>query len=475
MNGRGEFNPDVHRRSSAPLTAASLVLVALAAPARPAAADDTHYQDFLVGEHALGIGGAFTALADDAAAAFYNPAGLALIGRSSISGSLSVYGFERREVDGAYNTPLGSDDFVHEDTPTFPISVGLVRKFGRKQDDGVRNHAFAFSTVIPYQGSTTYRGDLSDGTLFDHVRVREENRWLWVGPSYAYRIHPRLAVGLTGYLATRELSHAFDRSSAEAGEIQAGVQTLTYGQVDATEISVTDRSVLLRLGVLWQPTDRVRLGLMVGLPSIRIDSGAKVTRRQLLADFVDPDNAYGTYSDQREERDGSSPFPLHVRLGAAALLGLRSVVSADVSLYAPVSYDLLEIGQVAPDDYFVPHVERQLTFNANVGFETLLGGHVPLRAGVFTNFSSAPTPEEGAVAMNPHVDRFGASLSTGYRDDDYDIQVGIAGLTGAGTALVPSASGDPFYVRTDMRANSVYLFISGAKEAVGRVVTRWTN
>lgn len=456
------------------LVAAAIAIAELWAPG-VSRADDTHYQNFLVGEHALGIGGAFTALADDAAAAFYNPAGLALIGRSSISGSLSVYGFERREIDGAYNTALGSDDFVHEDTPTFPISVGLVRKFGRKQDDGIRNHAFAFSTVIPYQGSTTYKGDLSDGALFDHVRIVEENRWLWVGPSYAYRFNPRLAVGLTAYLATRELSHAFDRSSAEAGEIVSGVQTLTYGQVDASEVSLTDRSLLFRLGVLWQPTDRVRLGLMVGLPSIRIDSSATVTRRQLLADFVDPAASYGTYSDQREERDGSSPFPFNVRLGAAALLGLRSVASVDLSMYAPVSYDLLELGEVTPDEFFVPHVERQLTVNANIGFETLVAGHVPLRAGVFTNFSSAPDPEEGAIAMNPQVHRFGASLSTGYRDDDYDIQVGVAGLTGVGTALVPSADGDPFYERTDLRSHSVYVFLSGAKEAVGRVVTRWTN
>lgn len=451
-----------------------LLAAALLLPSS-AFADDTHYQNFLVGEHALGIGGAFTALADDAAAAFYNPAGLALIGRSSISGSLSVYGFERRTIDAAYNTALGSDDFEHEDTPTFPISVGLVRKFGKKQEDGIRNHAFAFSTAIPYQGSITYRGDLDDGSLFDHVRIREENRWLWVGPSYAYRFNPRFALGLTAYLATREFSHAFDRSSAEAGEIQAGVQTLTYGQVDASEISLTDRSLLFRLGALWQPTDRIRVGVMIGLPSIAIDSTVEVTRRQLLADFVDPDASYGTYSDQREELDGSSPFPFNVRVGVAGLLGLRSVASLDLSLYAPISYDLLELGEITPDEYFVPHIERRLTVNANVGFETLVGGHIPLRAGFFTNFSSAPSPEDGAVAMSPQVHRFGASLSTGYRDDDYDIQVGIAGLTGVGTALVPSADGDPFYERTEMRAHSAYLFLSGAKEAVGRVVTRWTN
>jgi hypothetical protein len=83
-----------------------------ARPGHPAA-DDTHYQDFLVGEHALGIGGAFTAIADDASAAFYNPAGLALMGRLTISGALSVYGYERRGST-ALQHGARRDDFIHE-------------------------------------------------------------------------------------------------------------------------------------------------------------------------------------------------------------------------------------------------------------------------------------------------------------------------------------------------------------------------
>ena len=440
-----------------------------------AAADDTHYQDFLVGEHALGIGGAFTAIADDASAAFYNPAGLALMGHLTISGALSVYGFERREVDGAYNTSVGSADFVQVDTPTFPLSVGIVRKFGAEQADRIRNHALAFSTVIPSQAQTSYRGDLDDGTRFDHIRIRDEDRWIWVGPSYAYRLDPRLALGVTAYLATRELDHGFDRSRAVAGDMVAGVQPLVTGQVDTTNVSLVDHSVLLRFGVLWRTTDRLRLGLMVALPSLRIDSAAKVSHRQLVASLVDPAASSGTYVDERETREGTSPFPFHLRLGAAYRLGARAVISADLSLYAPISYDLLEVGEVRPDEFFTPHVERRATGNANVGFETLLGEHWPVCVGLFTNMSSAPPPREGEVAMNQRMHRFGASLATGYRDDTYDVRVGVVGLTGAGTALVPSAGGDPFYVRADARAHSLYFFLSGAREAVDHAVTDWTD
>ncbi|MBI2892921.1 MAG: outer membrane protein transport protein [Deltaproteobacteria bacterium] len=442
-----------------------------------ARADDTHYQNLLVGEHALGLGGAFTALADDAAAAFYNPAGLALIARSSMSGSLSVYGFESRRIDDAFQTALGEDDFEDASSPTFPISVGLVRKFGPKRDDGVRDHAVAFSTVIPFQSDVTFRGDLFDALGFQHVRVAEEDRWLWVGPSYAYRLSPRLALGITGYLASRELEHTFDRSYADAGELQAGVRTLEYGLVEASEVELDDVSLMFRIGVLWQPSDSMRLGLMVAAPSIRLDSSATVTHRSLLADFVVPGAESGTYSEARDVREGSSPFPFNVRLGAAALFGASTVVSADLSLYAPISYDRLgEAGaDVAVDDYFVQRIERRLTVNGNLGLETLLGGHFPVRAGLFTNFSSAPAPQAGDVAMPAQVHRFGAALSAGYRDEGYDIQVGVAGLYGVGNALVPTASGDPFYEVTRVEDSSLYVFLSGAKEAAGRVVDRWTH
>lgn len=54
---------------------------------RPAAAADKYAADFLsigVGARALGMGGAFVALADDASASYWNPAGLALLDRGEV-------------------------------------------------------------------------------------------------------------------------------------------------------------------------------------------------------------------------------------------------------------------------------------------------------------------------------------------------------------------------------------------------------
>ena len=120
---------------------ASLVAIAvsLGALAGTARADDANYQNFLLGERAFGIGGAFTATADDASGAFYNPAGLALVPGSSISLSLSIYGLERRYVESGHAALLDGEvvrlDYDEVELTTLPTTVGLVQKFGQRLVD----------------------------------------------------------------------------------------------------------------------------------------------------------------------------------------------------------------------------------------------------------------------------------------------------------------------------------------------------
>ena len=64
------FQPWRHHGGHAPNALVWLGASALAL------ADDGHYQNFLVGERAAGMGGAFTAIANDPSGTYYNPAGL---------------------------------------------------------------------------------------------------------------------------------------------------------------------------------------------------------------------------------------------------------------------------------------------------------------------------------------------------------------------------------------------------------------
>ena len=63
-----------------------LVTAMASSMAVTAQADQFHYHNLLIGPRAMGLGGAFGAVADDASGIYYNPAGLAFALSNDISG-----------------------------------------------------------------------------------------------------------------------------------------------------------------------------------------------------------------------------------------------------------------------------------------------------------------------------------------------------------------------------------------------------
>ena len=62
------------------------LLIGILASATMAFADDYHYVNLLVGNRASGLGGAYTALSDDPAGCFYNPAGISFAASNNYQG-----------------------------------------------------------------------------------------------------------------------------------------------------------------------------------------------------------------------------------------------------------------------------------------------------------------------------------------------------------------------------------------------------
>ena len=131
--------------------------MSLCLSANPGSAQVSNYSTYLFGERAMGMGGAFTGLASDASAAFYNPAGLAFQMRSQISASISLNAITRVELEDGFRTEIGDADLIHEFNGAVPLFVGMVRKVGSEDDFGFARHALALSTVYPGAGGRRHR------------------------------------------------------------------------------------------------------------------------------------------------------------------------------------------------------------------------------------------------------------------------------------------------------------------------------
>ena len=108
-------------------------------------------------------------------------------------------------------------------------------------------------------------------------------------------------------------------------------------------------------------------------------------------------------------------FPLHGRAGIALRIGPRATLAADVSAWAPISYNLIGNGAYAAKIEGIPpnllaQVVRNPVVNFNVGADGALPKGYALRGGLFTNFSSAPGIDLGAEPQLDDVNVYGATL-----------------------------------------------------------------
>ncbi len=96
-----------------------------------------------------------------------------------------------------------------------------------------------------------------------------------------------------------------------------------------------------------------------------------------------------------------------------------------------------------------------------------------MRTGLFTDLSSAPpTKKKSLVYSDPDIDRYCGAVSVGISNNGYDLAIGASGSYGRGDAYAfDSDSAADFgapYVRTSVEDRTVFIFLSGAKNAVTR-------
>ncbi len=468
----------------------ALLWLGSAATSSVVRADPYHQQSLIVGERALGLGGAFTGVADDPSAVFYNPAGLAQLTESTASASVSLNAFDKREIKNGFRRVIGDQDLTYTSRPTVPLFVSLVKKLGKGGSDGMRRHAIALSTLTREQRELRYDTSIDgiDKGVQDNWRITNADRVQWYGPSYAYRISSKLSFGLSLFLSTQETRHTEDRQTVD--EPKKNPDT---GFVDTDQVTVTENLLetsafhgVARLGVLWQPSPALGFGLMLQPPGVPLRQRGRIRDRRISA--VLRGDPYATYLDLDHKNLGSdAPLASEARLGVGYRVSEAVLLAADASVYLPngsksdpiravepAPYDE-EIGQQAdPGLFYADEWHRNWGGNGSVGIDLTLSHGLTVRAGLFTDLSSAPAIKKRSYTYSdPDIDRFGGALSVGINNNGYDLTVGASGSYGRGDAYAFDASNaadfSAPYIRTGVEDRTVFVFLSGAKQAVMRV------
>ena len=400
-------------------------LVVLVLFAQGALADEYHYVNMLIGDRAAGMGGAYTAVSDDAAGLFYNPAGIAYAQGASLSGSMNTY--EGSSV--RYKQVLGGTyDWERQSSSLLPNFFGVVQPLG----EGTVGFSYAVPNSIEEDQDQEF--DNIAGANRFIINFNNNDQTYLFGPSYAQKINDDLAIGMTLYLQRRQqqlisnilLQYTDDR-----------LWSNTYYELEEWGIKPV-------VGVMWSPLDRIALGATLSQTTI-ISSSAKRYETCLGANASPASGSCepGNIVNHTIATSGEKvSYPLNIRLGGAWFASDALLVSADASYHA---------------SYTIENQRREAVVNFALGTEYYLTSRWALRGGLYTDFSNAPPLQQGVTAYNQpeHIDLYGMSASLTHFTRNSSITVGFNYSAGSGQAQM--VAGDSALQDAEMESFSLSL------------------
>jgi len=424
-------------------------------------ADDTHYQDYVIGGRALGLGGAFTALANDPAGVYFNPAGIVDISRTNLQLSTSLYGVEKSEIASRPDVPIPGVDFQVADLIVVPASAGSVQTFGKKID-GQPQNAWGFNLIVPSYRSYTSAAD-------DPARYKRnvQDRELWSGIGYARRLSERLRLGISGYYVFRSVQDREDVNTWQ--DMGDGVRS-QFSRV-SNDVPLVNGAIVFILGGKYHLGDGLTLGASIRPPSFTVHSHAKLgfTRSE-----SDPNKNISSFETVSISGKSHVTYPANIRFGIAYEKRLKYTLSLDLTYYTPASYDLITnvSDQARTRLPFNPHVTRGSVANVNFGGEYLVIREVSIAGGFFTDFSSAPRiASQPTHDQLPNVNLMGVTLALGYFGEYTLTRLGFLYSFGKGYDVIPQGGRNVDQVlgtsaqkfdRVSYQQSFLYVFLSSS-------------
>lgn len=389
-----------------------------------AQADEYHYNNIVVGDRASGMGGAYTAVSDDPAGLYYNPAGIVYGAANNLSASVNAYHRNYTE----YKNVLGGNGWKRTSASLLPNFFGVTQTVGR----GTVGFSYAVPDSIledQDQSFSNIPGTLSDGTSVTIeefiINFSHKDETYNIGPSYALKLGKTLSAGGTLYIHRRERDSTFNQYlDLNTG----GFQWLnTYYETAETGVKPV-------LGLMWAPVDKVSIG--VALSKVSLFSSR--TLSQTTCQGVDC-----AFERRVVRSDEKRELPYVLNFGAAYFPSSALLVSMDVSYYTET------------DDNFQ---DKDAVLNVAFGTEYYFTSQWAMRLGFFTDHANTPEVAVGETNQPEHIDLYNGSFSVSRFAGNSTTTFGLA--YGAGSGETQLFGGSTSIQQVDRQTFTVFLSAS---------------
>ena len=344
------------------------------------ASADFNYMNDLIGDRATGLGGAYVAISDDPAGAYYNPAGLAFAFDNQIS--LSVNTYKVKEL--VYEKALYNENYNQTINSFYPSFFGVVQSIGSAKlaivfinsNNEILDQDDAYKNITISQTG----GDITANTYVNYNNT--DNTFLF-GLSTGFFVNKKFTMGFSLFALNRRREQIFN----QVNEIvdPGGCGTCTAGDLYVTNIYRTDDfwGLLSKVGVQFMPFKKLSFGLTIGAGGILSHKNETQTMQN------------GAISSSSGDVSGSA-IPTEIRAGVAYFPSNKLLLTADV------------IGHFGTTNYDTSALN---TYNFAIGTEYYIIDILPVRFGLFTNFANTAEIDKSKTRQDMHVDMYGASTS----------------------------------------------------------------
>jgi long-chain fatty acid transport protein len=358
------------------------------------------------GARALGMGGAFIAVADDATAASWNPGGLIQLEKPEIS---LVAAFVYRNEDNHFGTNP-------EASGSQPITAWNINYLSVAYPFSLLDHNMVVSLNYQYlyDFNRSWRFPLqqnsADLSVDRHIDYRQSGNLAAIGLAYCVQVTPKVSLGATLNIWEDWFSdnqNQWEQKTREQGSGTFVGNAFSYSSTSRDDYRFSGFNWNANLGVLWNITDQITFGAVVKTPFT-----ADLRRHSTFSssiNFPDFPGAGSTISTNSTEPERLR-MPMSYGIGLAYRFSDQFTVAGDIYRTDWQDFELKDShGNKISPITGRPTSESDIdpTYQVRLGAEYLFmypNYVIPLRAGVFYD----PAPAEGSPD-----NYYGFSLGTG--------------------------------------------------------------
>jgi len=349
------------------------------------------------GARALGMGGAFIAVADDATAASWNPGGLiqletpevSIVGAYFQRDEDNTFG-ERPDASGLEDVSKGSVNYLSATYPFNALNRNMVISINYQNLYDFTRH-WKFPLV-------SESGDLS---LSQKVKIEQEGNLAAIGFAYCVQVTPRLSFGLTLNIWEDGLyDNGWEQNTKQSGSGTFLGLPFSYTRHNTEEYSFSGLNA--NLGMLWNLTNNITIGAVLKTPFT-----ADLEHRS-TSDLTTTTNSSSTPPSDKDEK---LDMPMSYGIGFSYRFSDRFTAVIDIYRTEWDDYLLTDAdgNETSPiNNKSKDEADIDPTNQLRVGCEYLHIADsyvVPIRGGFFYD----PAPAEGSPD-----EYYGISLGSGY-------------------------------------------------------------